>query len=131
MLQIARTVVGYHGCDGAFAHELLLGGAEVIADWRPSANDYDWLGRGIYFWEDGGPRAWRWAREQAAKKGWSRPGVVGAIIRLGRCFDLLDEQYTQMLRSAYEVVAADSISRQSPCRRTASGPISSCETSIA
>src|SRR5690349_7557939 len=44
----ARIVVGYHGCTEGFARELLLG-TLPIREWRPSANVWDWLGRGIYF----------------------------------------------------------------------------------
>lgn len=107
MLQIARTVVAYHGCDGSLAKQLLLGGSDVISSWRPSQNAYDWLGQGIYFWEDGASRAMRWATEQAAVKGWTQPAVIGAVIRLGRCFDLLDEQYTSLLRRTYDLVAQE------------------------
>ena len=38
-------VLGYHGCDAALAEEVLAG-REIL---RPSRNDYDWLGEGIYF----------------------------------------------------------------------------------
>jgi hypothetical protein len=107
MLQIARTVVAYHGCAASFARNLLLGGAEAIASWKESRNHYDWLGKGIYFWEDGAARALRWAQEQAPKKDWGQPAVIGAVIRLGRCFDLLDEEYTALLKRTYEMVAAD------------------------
>ena len=43
-----RTIIAYHGCDRAVAERLLEGHR-----FTPSQNDYDWLGRGIYFWEYG------------------------------------------------------------------------------
>src|SRR4051812_47548247 len=47
---LSRTVIGYHGCRKDFARALVAGTLEV-ANWRPSRNNYDWLGEGIYFWE--------------------------------------------------------------------------------
>lgn len=82
-----RTVIGYHGCDEATAESVLRGGAL-----SPSENAYDWLGRGVYFWEYGLDRAWRWANDRR-----STPAVVGAVIQLGNCFDLLDTRFTHML----------------------------------
>ena len=91
-----RTVIGYHGCrtDASidFARKLLDGTAE-IDQWRSSVNDYDWLGHGIYFWEYAPERAVEWAGDDGL--------VIGAIIQLGRCFDLTNTRYTNELRSAY------------------------------
>ena len=86
----SREVHGYHGCDHAVADRLLRGDAFVT-----SSNPWDWLGDGIYFWEYGPDRALRWAEQQSRVK---RPAVVGAVIQLGRCFDLLDTRFTEELR---------------------------------
>lgn len=110
MLQLARTVIGYHGCASSFAQKLMAGGAAAISSWQESNNAYDWLGRGIYFWEDGAPRALRWATEQAKRRQWKeKPAVVGAIIRLGACMDLLNEQYTALLGQAHGLLASEFI----------------------
>jgi hypothetical protein len=71
-----------------------------ISEWKPSKNQWDWLGHGIYFWEHSPKRALRWAKERfrSAQGG---PDVVGAIIQLGACFDLLDEDVTEALADAY------------------------------
>src|SRR5438105_876991 len=103
MEQFARIVVGYHGCTEEFARELLLG-TKAIHDWQPSTNVWDWLGHGIYFWEHSPERALRWAKEQGARKGFT-PAVVGAVIQLGRCFDLLNEAITQLLARSYQQLA--------------------------
>jgi hypothetical protein len=89
----SREVHGYHGCDRAVADRLLRGDPFVA-----SANAWDWLGDGIYFWEYGPDRAYRWAGQQARVK---HPAVVGAVIQLGRCFDLLDTRFTAELREFY------------------------------
>jgi hypothetical protein len=95
-LQHSRIVYGYHGCDASVA-EALLGGGKF----KESSNDYDWLGRGVYFWEYGPDRAARFAKQQV---GWGRaktPAVVGAVIQLGTCFDLLDTRFTKDLAEAF------------------------------
>jgi hypothetical protein len=65
---------------------------------RPSENDYDWLGHGIYFWEHGPQRALEWAK---ASKKIEKPAILGAIINLGSCFDLLDTANTQLLKELF------------------------------
>ena len=63
MERFARIIVGYHGCSEDFARKLLLG-KQPIGDWKPSENRWDWLGKGIYFWEHSPERALRWAQER-------------------------------------------------------------------
>lgn len=41
-------VFGFHGCDQAVA-DAVIQSKDVL---RPSKNSYDWLGHGIYFWEN-------------------------------------------------------------------------------
>jgi hypothetical protein len=96
----ARIVIGYHGCTEEFARDLLLG-TKPIPDWQPSTNDWDWLGHGIYFWEHSPDRALRWAREKWAPQGVA-PAVVGAVLQLGRCFDLLNEAITALLVDSHQ-----------------------------
>ncbi len=95
MDQFARIVVGYHGGTEEFARELLLGNLPISA-WRPSTNAWDWLGRGIYLWEHSPERALRWARERY-RTGGQAASVIGAVVQLGRCFDLLNETFTAIL----------------------------------
>ena len=87
-----RTIIAYHGCDASTAERVLSGDP-----FKPSENDYDWLGPGIYFWEFGADRAMRFARGKTKK-----PAVVGAIIQLGKCFDLMDTKFTDDLPDAYD-----------------------------
>ena len=96
MEKFARIIVGYHGCPRSFADALLLG-KMPIAEWRQSHNAYDWLGDGIYFWEHSPGRAMRWAADRFRKKA----SIVGALIQLGACFDLLDETTTALLSVSY------------------------------
>jgi hypothetical protein len=101
--QFPRIVVGYHGHTEQFAPELLLGN-RPISEWRPSANAWDWLGSGIYFWEHSPERALRWARERHRSRG-QIASVIGAVVQLGRCFDLLNEGVTAILAESYNELA--------------------------
>lgn len=92
-----RTILGYHGCDQATADQILTGTAFL-----PSTNQYDWLGKGVYFWEYGVDRAYRFAKEALQRKGSTAPvAVVGAVLQLGKCFDLLDTRFTQDLEQGF------------------------------
>jgi hypothetical protein len=78
-------LLGYHGCSSKVAERLLDG-----EPFKPSANKYDWLGPGIYFWEANPRRALDFAVETLRRKKDSvAPAVVGAVINLGLCLDLL------------------------------------------
>jgi hypothetical protein len=96
-----RTVIGYHGCDAAVADRLLRG-----EPFHRSENSYDWLGTGVYFWEYGPDRALRFARDQQRRGKVAEPAVVGALVQLGNCFDLLDTRFTFDLAREYENLQA-------------------------
>ena len=91
----SNLIIGFHGCDASVVRKVVNGEEDLI----PSTNDYDWLGNGIYFWENNEARALQWATELSKRKGSSikKPAVVGAIIDLGYCFDLTDSTYLQEL----------------------------------
>lgn len=95
-----RTIFGYHGCDRAVADAVLRGRTKSLS---ASQNSYDWLGSGIYFWEHGPERAFDWAREISKLRPdrIKKPAVIGAVIHLGNCFDLLDRRYTSLLRGIF------------------------------
>jgi hypothetical protein len=91
-----RTIVAFHGTTEAVADHLVAGGS-----FTPSGNTDDWLGSGIYFWEYAPKQAWWWTRN--FKKN-SQPAVVGAMIRLGNCFDLLDPENVRLLRRLHDAM---------------------------
>ncbi|MFA6286047.1 MAG: hypothetical protein WC661_01585 [Opitutaceae bacterium] len=98
-MDYSRFVVGYHGCDAGLTRNVLLGDEDLT----PSNNKYDWLGRGIYFWEHGPARAMQFAVDEAKRKPSKvkEPSVIGAYIYLGNCFDLLDVEFTSVLDAVY------------------------------
>lgn len=97
-LDYHRTVIAYHGCDRETLRSVLDG-----QPLQNSERTYDWLGRGVYFWEHGPRRALEWAQAKA-RRGDGKvqdPAVLGAYIHLGNCFDLLDTKNTALLTEAY------------------------------
>ncbi len=95
-------ILGYHGCDRRVGEQLLKG-----SPFRPSDNDYDWLGPGIYFWEANPERGLDFAREAAQRKPAQigEPFVIGAVIELGLCLDLTTAAGIEWVKSAYDSLA--------------------------
>jgi hypothetical protein len=94
-----RTVVGYHGTGLTAALRIV----NRVEGFRWSERDYDWLGRGLYFWEYGPKQALKFAkirqRQYVRKKDKTAEdlrrateplAVVACMIRLGFCLDLTD-----------------------------------------
>jgi hypothetical protein len=101
-----RTVVAFHGTRRATTEKLVAG-----SSFGKSENDDDWLGHGIYFWEYAPQQAWWWAKRRYGEDS----AVVGALVRLGRCIDLLDPSNAKLLRVAHEeLIRALSPSRFRP-----------------
>lgn len=97
-------VLGFHGCDLAVARKVIAKKAQL----RLSENKYDWLGSGIYFWENSPERALEWATLLKKRKRIKRPAVIGAVLDLGQCLDLLDRSNVRLVRLAYEELVAAS-----------------------
>lgn len=95
-------VLGYHGCDQDVA-ERLIGGEPF----QVSANDYDWLGGGVYFWEANPRRGLEFAREVQRRLGREsptrRPAVVGAVIDLRLCLDLGTSAGVAQVKDAFTI----------------------------
>lgn len=97
-----HLVFGFHGCDISIAEKILKSDTEELAK---SDNPYDWLGTGIYFWENDPVRALEYAKElqgkSYVKSKISTPAVVGAIIDLKNCLNLLNRKYLKLLEESY------------------------------
>jgi len=105
--RLPGLVLGFHGCEQDTAIKLLT---REIKHLKPSANHYDWLGNGIYFWENDPLRAWefaqdRHARFQPGERGHiKKPSVIGAVIDLGLCLNLTDRRALDEVRQAHELL---------------------------
>jgi len=100
--RLPAFVLGFHGCERRLADRVVARREHL----KPSENEYDWLGHGIYFWENNPARALTWAKahaERAAKISKAfEPAVVGAIIDLGKWLDLLNAASIDLVEQAYE-----------------------------
>jgi len=94
-----RTVIGFHGTTTELADGLVAG--KPFAD---SNKDDEWFGKGVYFWEYAPKQAWWWAKTH---KNYPEPAVVGAVIRLGNCFDLLDPVNVAALKKLKDEMVKD------------------------
>jgi hypothetical protein len=104
--RLPGLVLGFHGCDEGIGEELL---SKPNKHLKPSVNEYDWLGNGIYFWENDPQRAWEFAHEAQQKKHLTKgvinkPFVVGAVIDLGLCLNLLDRKGLDEVTEAYQTL---------------------------
>ena len=95
--KLPNLVFGFHGCDIEVFRRVIHEGEDL----RMSENEYDWLGHGIYFWEQNYERALSWARQSKKIR---TPAVIGAVIDRGYCLNLTDSAYTQKLQIGYELL---------------------------
>ena len=95
-----NLVLGFHACEREIGEEI-LGGKKGF---KASKNSFDWLGNGMYFWENSPRRAELYGQELMDKrKKLKAPMVIGAVIHLGKCFDLLDSHCLEVLKLDYQV----------------------------
>ena len=97
MARTSNMVVGYHGCDAITGRKILAGDEMLLSE-----KTYDWLGRGVYFWENDPKRAQEWADEKKSRGGYDEPFVIGALIDLGNCLDLTLRDNHEFLKVAYQ-----------------------------
>ncbi|UZK64824.1 hypothetical protein [Sphingomonas sp. M1-B02] len=91
-------VLGYHGCDKATASRAISGDISLLQ----SDRDYDWLGPGAYFWESDPQRALEWAQWKVGIGHYSTAAVVGAVIDLRHCLDLVSRDDLKLVSAAYQ-----------------------------
>ncbi|KFE68262.1 hypothetical protein [Hyalangium minutum] len=101
-----RIVIGYHGTRAEQAH-LIVAEQQM----HPSRNPYDWLGDGIYFWEESQKRAIQWAYDRFPGEA---IGVVKASIRLGTCVNLPSQDFDSLLKAAYAEIEREYQARGEP-----------------
>lgn len=91
-------VLGYHGCERSVGERAIQGDIAILQ----SDQDFDWLGPGAYFWESDPQRALEWARWKVSRGAYDDPFVVGAVIDLANCLDLVARENLDVLRWAHD-----------------------------
>lgn len=110
-----NLVIGYHGCEKTIGERIISGETTLY----PSNNKYDWLGSGIYFWENDYTRALEFATEFGKKE----PYVIGAVLLLGNCLDLTQRECTKIVKSSYDNLIEESIRMSVKNKKGAKGGI--------
>jgi len=108
-------ILGFHGCDQSVVDKITSGKDSL----NRSTNDYDWLGHGIYFWENNPSRAFEYAKFLKKYPGRSKskiekPAVLGAVIQLGYTLDLLDHANLELVKIAHNILIESSIELDKP-----------------
>ena len=100
--ELPLTVYAFHGCDAEIAERVFAGETDLAQ----STNKYDWLGSGVYFWENAPARALKWAQDAQRRhpERIRRPAVVGAIVNLGHCLNLMDKESNLVLFETYNQI---------------------------
>ncbi len=99
-----NLIFGFHGCDRSLCDSLVNNKTRKL---NYSENKYDWLGKGMYFWENDPKRALDWAkwlktRPQNSKQQIKNPAVLGAVICLGNCLDFTEQENLLRIKNHYE-----------------------------
>jgi hypothetical protein len=87
-----RTIVGHHGTSRQVAETVLSEG------FRASQNSYDWLGDGVYFWQDAPLRAMEWAISTFGHDA----VVIEATIEVRDFINLLDIEWMSWLTDVHD-----------------------------
>lgn len=98
-------ILGFHGTDASVV-------SKVVSQTQPlqfNNNPWDWLGHGAYFWEQSPSRAMEYAQAAAKRKGSSikEPAVLGAVLELGYCLDLLDYRNLAFLKTGFAMLKSN------------------------
>jgi hypothetical protein len=98
-------VLGFHGCDESIRDNVIKGKERL----KNSENNYDWIGHGIYFWENNPRRAMEYAKLIKENPGRSsskikKAAVVGAVIDLGYCLNLFESESLEYLKESYNLL---------------------------
>ncbi len=96
----SNLILGFHGCDQDDQQKLV----NDPSLFKKSEQDYDWLGHGMYFWENNEKRALDWAKMKKNAGTLNEPSYVGAVINLGYCLDLLDSSGIEILKRYYQIL---------------------------
>ena len=104
-------VLGYHGCDISVRDRLVR---RDLPELHPSKNRYDWLGEGVYFFQDDPMRARLFAERASnelsqmfSRQPIASPAVVGAILCVSNWLDMTTQEGIDNWKAAYETLCTE------------------------
>lgn len=115
--KLPNLVLGFHGCNKETYENVIVKGQDL----KKSLNSYDWLGNGVYFWEQNYQRAYEWATN---RYGQEDAAVLGAVIDLGNCLNLTDSASSNILRIGYKIlqlrciITSNELPKNRPSKKT-------------
>lgn len=116
-----RIVRAFHGTTLSNARAILSGSSPF----QPSANAHDWLGHGIYFFEESQTLALDWAVGKvgslAALGRTEEPAVIGADLQLDDCLDICSGDWGPALSLIHRRLSATLKTQHGPVTTTAAG----------
>jgi hypothetical protein len=97
------SVIAFHSCDIEVGLRVLLG----LDNLKHSSNDWDWLGDGVYFWEQNPDRALTYSIDCSAGRQKNKipikvPFVLGCVIDLKHCFNLTESNSIGWLKQGHK-----------------------------
>jgi hypothetical protein len=98
-------ILGFHGTDEKIVEDVVNGKSEL----KFEPNKYDWLGNGNYFWESDPERAFDYAKSlkkypERSNVKVETPAVLGAVMDLGKCLDLITLDGLRLLKSSHDIL---------------------------
>lgn len=115
----SNLILGFHGCEKLEQQKLISDPSYI----KSSNESFDWLGHGMYFWENNPQRAILWAEEKEKAGTLKEPAIVGAVIDLGRCLDLLDSSNIFLLKTCYKLFKLESDKLDKPIPKNIDRPM--------
>jgi hypothetical protein len=100
-------IIGFHGCERAVCEAIISGKSQM----RVSNKSWDWLGDGMYFWQNNYERALHYAQNPPGRLKINEPAVLGAVFSLGNCLDLTDKKSLDIVNDIYSIYAATMAAR--------------------
>lgn len=90
-------VLGFHGTQSLVVRQVVT---QEVRHLDASRQPYDWLGHGVYFWENDPLRAQEWAQDRFMPNA----DVLGGILDLGYCLDLTTRMGCDEVALAYQAL---------------------------
>jgi hypothetical protein len=121
-------IIGFHGCDEEIRDRIVMHQTML----KSSKNKWDWLGAGMYFWQNNYERAIHYAKNPPSKVKIGKPAVLGAVFSLGNCLDLSDKRFIDLIQLSYDSLKSSALSEGTtlPVNKNPSGDEHSADKAV-